>query len=159
MNYQFNDGGRKAADYKGMTGDCVIRAIAIALELPYQEVYDALYARVATELPLTGPAKNNARRGFKKFIYHPWLLVRGWEWVPTMAIGSGCKVHLRADELPSGRIIARCSKHLVAVIDGTIHDNHDSSRNGTRCVYGYYRKASPTQADLDAQRYEQPQRS
>jgi hypothetical protein len=25
------------------------------------------------------------------------------------------------------------------VIDGVIHDTHDCSRNGTRCVYGYYR--------------------
>ena len=24
----------------------------------------------------------------------------GWTWTPTMAIGQGCKVHLRADELP-----------------------------------------------------------
>jgi hypothetical protein len=62
----------------------------------------------------------------------------GWQWTPMMKIGSGCKVHLRADELPSGRIIARVTKHLVAVIDGVIHDTHDCSRGGTRCVYGYW---------------------
>jgi hypothetical protein len=26
------------------------------------------------------------------------------------------------------------------VIDGVIHDTHDCSRGGTRCVYGYWRK-------------------
>jgi hypothetical protein len=55
-----------------------------------------------------------------------------------MQIGSGCTVHLKSNELPTGRLVVRCSKHVVAVIDGALHDNHDSSRNGTRCVYGYW---------------------
>ena len=60
-----------------------------------------------------------------------------------MRIGSGCKVHLRADELPAGRLIdVRVARHLAAVIDGVIYDNHDCSRGGTRCVYGYYRRAA-----------------
>ena len=56
-----------------------------------------------------------------------------------MSIGSGCKVHLRADELPSGRLIVSLANHVVAVIDGVLHDTHDSSRDGTRCVYGYWK--------------------
>ncbi len=59
---------------------------------------------------------------------------------PTMAIGSGCKVHLRDGELPRGRLIVNASKYTVAVIDGVIHDTHDCSRDGTRCVYGCWRK-------------------
>ena len=57
-----------------------------------------------------------------------------------MFIGSGCKVHLRNDELPAGRLIVCLSRHYTAVIDGVIHDTHDPSRGGTRCVYGYWRK-------------------
>lgn len=57
-----------------------------------------------------------------------------------MAIGSGCKVHLRSDELPTGRIIVSVSKHYVAVIDGVLHDIYDPSRHGNRCVYGYWSK-------------------
>jgi hypothetical protein len=57
-----------------------------------------------------------------------------------MFIGSGCKVHLKKDELPSGNLIVRVSKHIVAVIDGVIHDLSDPSRSGTRCVYGYFKK-------------------
>ena len=30
MEFKFNDGGRAEAGYKGRTGDCTIRAIAIA---------------------------------------------------------------------------------------------------------------------------------
>ena len=41
-NYKYNDGGRADAGYKGKAGDCVVRAIAIATGLPYQEVYDGL---------------------------------------------------------------------------------------------------------------------
>jgi hypothetical protein len=58
-----------------------------------------------------------------------------------MQIGSGCKVHLRADELPAGRLVVKLSRHLVAVIDGVIHDTYDCSRGGTRCVYGFYQSA------------------
>ena len=61
-----------------------------------------------------------------------------------MQIGSGCKVHLRSDELPGGRLIVRTSRHLVAVIDGEIHDTYDPSREGTRCVYGYYKLEKKT---------------
>ncbi len=42
MKFQYNDGGRAAAGYKGRAGDCVCRSIAIVTEMPYQEVYDAL---------------------------------------------------------------------------------------------------------------------
>ena len=42
MKYLFNDGGRKAAGYKGTAGDCGARAMAIALGLDYQAVYKEL---------------------------------------------------------------------------------------------------------------------
>jgi hypothetical protein len=63
----------------------------------------------------------------------------GWRWVPTMEVGSGCQVHLRADQLPPGRLVVSVSKHLVAVIDGVVHDTDpEVDRDGTRCVYGYW---------------------
>ena len=36
--FNYNDGGRLEAGYKGQTGDCVCRAICIATGKPYQEV-------------------------------------------------------------------------------------------------------------------------
>ena len=62
----------------------------------------------------------------------------GFVWTPTMTIGSGCKVHVRPDELPSGRLILALSGHYAAFIDGEVHDTHDSSRDGSRCFYGYW---------------------
>jgi hypothetical protein len=38
-----NDGGRLAAGYKGTTGDCVTRAIAIVTVKSYLVIYNALY--------------------------------------------------------------------------------------------------------------------
>jgi hypothetical protein len=40
------------------------------------------------------------------------------------------------------------SRHLVAVIDGVIHDTHDCSRDGTRCVYGYFQPSAEAAAAL-----------
>jgi hypothetical protein len=136
-----NDGGRKEAGYKGTTGDCVTRAIAIATRKPYQEVYDALNALAAGErITKRRKKSSSARTGVHKDTQRRYLESLGWVWTPTMAIGSGCKVHLRARELPTGRLVVNVSKHTVAVIDNVIHDTYDCSREGTRCVYGYFRE-------------------
>jgi hypothetical protein len=142
VNYQHNDGGRAAAGYKGTAGDCVTRAIAIATGKPYREVYDAINAAAKTErLGKRMRGKSSARTGVHKPLIRNFMERLGWRWVPTMFVGQGCKVHLRADELPPGRLLVKVSRHSVAVIDGVIHDTHDCSRGGTRCVYGYFTKA------------------
>ena len=135
MNYVFDDGGRAAAGYKGAAGDCVTRAVAIATGEPYQAVYDALNSLSKLE---RRTRKSSARNGVQRPTFHKYLLARGWRWTPTMAIGQGCKVHLRPEELPTGRLIVSVSRHLVALIDGVIHDTSDPSRDGNRCVYGYF---------------------
>jgi hypothetical protein len=149
MSFQFDDGGRTAAGYKGRTGDCVVRAAAIATGLPYQKIYDSVNQLAQRER--TGKRKrgiSNARTGVYKGTTRKLLESLGWEWTPTMEIGSGCQVHLRADELPPGRLIVSVSGHLTAVIDGVIHDTHDPSRRGNRCVYGYWRqKAAAASAE------------
>ena len=129
-------------------GDCVIRSISIACETPYLDVQKELqkrtkafreksWSRMARKIK---PKEDNGFKGIPKQSYEPYLLSLGWKWKPTMFIGSGCKVHLKASELPKGRLICAVSRHLVAVIDGVIHDTVDCSRGETRCVYGYYYK-------------------
>ena len=135
----FDDGGRAAAGYVGYTGDCTTRAIAIATGRSYQSVYDDLNAWGAAERKSKRrKGKSSARTGVYGSTSRKYMASLGWTWVPTMLIGSGCQVHLRADELPAGRLVVAVSKHMVAVLDGVIHDTHDPSRDGTRCVYGYY---------------------
>lgn len=140
-----NDGGRADAGYRGSAGDCVTRAIAIATEQDYQEVYDELTRRMKLRFEtcqkrVQKKYKGTARNGVHRDIYEPYLEELGWTWTPTMEVGKGCQVHLKAEELPEGRLIVRVTKHVCAVIDGVIHDTYDCSREGTRCVYGYYSK-------------------
>jgi hypothetical protein len=51
-----------------------------------------------------------------------------------MFVGSGCVKHLRAEELPPGRLIVATSAHLVAVIDGVIYDTHDVTGRNALCL-------------------------
>jgi len=139
MSFLFNDGGRNEAQYKGVTGDCVTRAISIVTGVPYQTVYDEINKIAANEkVRKNRTKKSSARTGVFKETSAAYLTSLGWVWTPTMTIGSGCKVHLKSSELPLGKIICKVTKHMVAVIDGVINDTYDCSRQGTRCVYGYW---------------------
>ena len=139
MEFKYNDGGRAEAGYKGTANDCVTRAIAIVTGIPYQQIYDNI--NELSENERIGKSKrgiSNARTGAYKQTSKKLISSLGLVWYPTMTIGSGCKVHLKADELPKGKIIVKLSKHLCAVVDGVINDTHDPSRDETRCVYGYW---------------------
>lgn len=142
IDFIYDDGGREAAGFKGQAGDCVVRALAIANDEDYRVVYDELMLANRAALPKGSRSTASPRDGgTSRKVYDAWLARRGWAWTPTMAVGQGCTVHLRADELPTGRVIVRLSKHLAAVIDGVLHDTYDCSREGTRCVYGYWTKS------------------
>jgi hypothetical protein len=136
-----SDGGRAAAGYRGDTGDCATRAVAIAAGLDYRDVYDRINTLAKRER--TGTRKrtrSNARLGVHRVTMH-WLIVDqlGGTWTPTMTIGSGCTTHLLAAELPAeGRHVLSLSRHYAAWVDGVLYDTHDCSRYGTRCVYGYW---------------------
>ena len=141
--YVYNDGGRADAGRKGHTGDCVTRAIAIAAGLPYQEVYDRMAEGNATQRRSKHDKSKRSRTAshgiaVKRKWFKDYMAELGFEWHPTMQIGSGCKVHLKSDELPKGRIVVTLSRHYAAVIDGVLNDIQDCSREGTRCVYGYW---------------------
>src|SRR5690349_4866480 len=127
MQFVYDDGGRGEAGFKGGAGDCVARAVAIATEQPYASVYAALAEGNATERQTkrrAGPRGRTARSGIhvKRKWFKEYMRSLGWSWVPTMHIGSGCKVHLVDGELPMGRLIVAVSKHYTTVIDGVVHD-------------------------------------
>lgn len=142
MTFTYNDGGRAAAGYKGSTGDCAVRAICIATGQPYQIVYDAINAIGAAERDgrRKQGRKSNARTGVFGPAVRRYMASIGWHWTPTMHIGSGCTVHVKDGELPTdrGSLVLSLSKHYAAVVNNAINDTHDPSREGTRCVYGYW---------------------
>jgi hypothetical protein len=135
-----DDGGREAAGFKGKTGDCVVRAVAIATGLPYRQVYDELFEMQRQRRPRKNERGSNRspRDGVFKDTTKKYLAELGWSWTPTMGIGTGTRVHLAHGELPMGRLVVQCSKHVVAVIDGVARDTYDPSRDGTRAVYGFW---------------------
>jgi hypothetical protein len=148
--FLYNDGGRAAARYKGKTGDCVNsrhrycrrQAVCGGVRHPAglaSDYVDQREDRVSDRIAFDACSP---RDYVYRKVYEPYLRRLGWAWTPTMRIGSGCKVHLSSKELPPGRLIVSVSGQFVAVIDGVIHDIHDCSCGGARCVYGYYQVRS-----------------
>lgn len=131
MQFVYDDGGRAAAGFSGKAGDCVTRAIAIIAELPYQDVYEALSAGSRSQrVTKHAKQKSSARDGVSttRKWFRDYMTELGFTWTATMGIGTGCQVHLLAEELPAGRLIVSVSKHYTAVIDGVIHDTHNPQR-------------------------------
>lgn len=138
--WSYNDGGRESAGFRGTTGDCVVRAIAITSGAPYIQVYELVnrYGQTERKSKCRKGGKSSARTGVYRDTIRRIMNHLGYEWVSCMGIGTGCTTHLRRGELPMGKLIVSVSKHLVAVVDGIVQDTHDCTRSGNRCVYGYW---------------------
>lgn len=143
MEFVYNDGGRSNYFKASNVGDCVTRAICNATGKDYKEVYDALNA-IAKKARKSKReiGKSTSRNGVHTRIAKKYIEgVLGWKWHACMGIGTGCQVHLRSDELPKeGSYILNLSRHFTCVKDGVLLDTYDCSRDGSRCVYGYWYK-------------------
>jgi hypothetical protein len=144
MLHIYNDGGRAEAGYKGKTGDCVCRAIAIAGNFPYQMVYDRLAEGNASQRitkhskPSTAGVRtalhgiNVKRKWFKEL-----MADLGFTWQPTCQIGLGAAP---ISSLPTeGRLIVVFRRHYAALINGELHDTWDATYGRDRVVYGYWK--------------------
>ena len=130
LEYVYRDGGRSWYFKAGNVGDCVTRAIAIVTDRDYKEVYK-IVKWLSGRSPRNGVENSKVKKIMQYF---------GGIWFPLSGIGTGCKAHLVANEIPmEGKIICKLSHHVTAVIDGVNYDTYDSSRNGSRCVYGYWK--------------------
>ena len=131
MEYIYNDGGRSKY-FKGKARDCVCRAISIASNRDYKEVYDSLKKALGT--PRNGVFTTN--KAFKD-----WMVANGFVWTPCSGIGVKASVHFIEGELPKGRLVCSVAKHYVAVVDDKVYDTWDSrynSFNEVRRIYGYW---------------------
>lgn len=144
MKFVYCDGGRGKYFKAENVGDCVTRAICNATGRDYMEVYKAINAMAKSERTSKRSGKSSARNGVRKETYKRYIESLGWVWHATMHIGSGCTVHLKPDELPSGILIVSVSGHLTCVKNGVLYDTYDCSRDETRCVYGYFTKKGAT---------------
>jgi hypothetical protein len=141
LQYKYSDGGRYKSGFRGQTGDCSCCAVANAMGRDYAEVYRDLaeFAKATETRARKRSGKSHPRTGYHHTTMRKYMAAKGWSWVSTMGIGTGCRVHLNADDLPTeGPLLVTVSKHFTAVVDGVVLDSHDPRRNGTRCVYGYF---------------------
>jgi len=158
LDYKYDDGGRSDAGYKGHTGDCVTRAIAIATGQDYETVRSDL---MDTTEKIRAKSKarhikrlksNSVRDGVHKEIYVDYLKSLGWTRTACIKVGSKDRKKLTTNNLPKGNVIVEVQKHLMASIDHVVHDAFDSretniwennrptSRKQPRTIVAYWTK-------------------
>ena len=112
MEFIWNDGGRAASGFVGLTGDCVTRAVAIATGKSYRSVYDAM--RQASG--------SSPRDGISSRVAEDYLRDAGFQREPLS------DVSFLKDWLPKGIVTASLvsddgrSRHFCTIIDHVIHD-------------------------------------
>ena len=112
--------------------DCVIRAVAKALDVSWPEAMTHLYnmSRVTNEAPTAAKTVSDT------------LKVRGFAWVGFKTKGGGKlpTVAEFAEAHKTGRYVLRLAKHVVCAVGGRYYDIWDC---GDKPVYGYWvRKSS-----------------
>ena len=97
--------------------DCVIRAICIALNLPWLQVFDELYS--VARMDFNMPSSDN--------VWGHYLLLKGFE---PFVLPDECPRCITIDEFtklfPTGIYIIGTGSHAVAVIHGNYFDSWDS---------------------------------
>jgi len=127
--YQYTDGGREAAGFKGKS-DCGVRAVAVATGMPYKDA-----RRLLREVSNKGKLGSRAiARGIWKEDMTEALRTLGWVWVSAPKF-EGRKA--RYTDIP-GTAILRMARHYAAVVEGVLMDSWDSSE---KMVYGYWKKS------------------
>lgn len=110
------------------TSDCAIRAIACALDKPWEEVFDALcvIAKKKCTMP-NDPA-----------VYEKYLNDNGWKKHKSLKHDNGTRYTINefCDYLPSDAIsIVHVSKHLTCIKDKKIHDSWNCSSYSAGIYY------------------------
>ena len=117
IGFQKDDGGRRDAGFKGDTGDCVTRAIAILTGEPYKDVY-----RYCSELHGKRYGKKTARNGMHKADTTKACEHFG---LRKIKLGRGPKLTFSEAYEDYGNCIVTTTGHVAAIVDGNLRDNND----------------------------------
>lgn len=135
MEFVWNDGGRCGGGFVGLTGDCVVRAIAIATGINYRDIYREIGN--ATE--------KSPRHGVPNQIAAKYLEARGWS---SHFVGWGRE--LSPATIPKGVVVVslvnqdRPSRgHFCTIVDHVIHDTWNPSEDECYCIQGMWTCDSP----------------
>ncbi len=128
MDFIWNDGGRAACGFVGLTGDCVTRSIAIATGSVYRDVYETL-----------GKAsEKSARNGVPTDVASEYLAERNWQWL------DGFNRAFIVGELPKSVVILHLAKpdngsqHFCTVIDRVVHDTWNPGDEEDYIIKGFW---------------------
>ena len=131
IDFVKNDGGRKAAGYKGTVGDCVVRAVSI-LEGGTAETYQAAYetSRVENQgvinrkrKPLSrkradgdpSPEKGSLKAATPRVLKaHGFVKVDLREWTEKPTFSQAYERY--------GNCIVSTTRHIAAVVNGSLQD-------------------------------------
>jgi hypothetical protein len=128
MDFIWNDGGRAACGFVGLTGDCVARSIAIATGSVYRDVYDAL-GRACEKSP---------RHGVRTEVAAGYLAERNWQY------SEGLDREFDVADLPKKVVIVHLAKpndrsqHFCTIIDHVVHDTWNPVNDDGYLVKGYW---------------------
>ncbi len=120
--FLYSDGGRSESRRPKQKNDCTVRAVAVALNEPYDTVYEWF--------------KGEGRKCSKGFHIKDWLAKDGrFEKIPFPAIKGQKRMNPSkfCGEFKRGKYICRTAKHVFAVIDGVVHDTWEQRPD--RCIY------------------------
>lgn len=150
IGYRYDDGGRATAGFKGHTGDCVVRAIAIITGVPYADIY----RRMAAAMRHGGYSasgngyRQKARRGLRPRMSARKIqnLVKTSYGLRRVNLGRGPRPTHTEAWLLHGDCLVGTARHISAVVDETLCDTFDSRIYDTRLYGGSAaeeRKAQP----------------
>ena len=133
IDYRYNDGGRAAAGFRGDTGDCVVRAIAIAGAYDYRHVYDVMaeamkaagYSRSGNAYILRENRRRQPRRRGQpkaRDIQHAVIREFGFVKVP---FERGPRPTYTEAHATHGTCIVKTTRHVAALRDGALQDTFD----------------------------------
>ncbi len=128
MDFIWNDGGRTACGFVGLSGDCVTRSIAIATGSAYRDVYEAL-GKTSEKSP---------RNGVPTAVASDYLAERNWHRT------EGFNRAFIVGDLPKSIVIVHLAKrndrsqHFSTVIDRVVHDTWNPSDDEDYLVKAFW---------------------
>ena len=157
IDYQYDDGGREAAGYRGRTGDCVVRAIAVCA----RQNYRAVYLTMAEQMKRNGyAASGNAyaiRERHRRAPRRKGQISARRVQDRVLELYGFRKVRLPAGARPTfteahrrfGDCIVGTTKHVAAVVDGALRDTFDGrvyewAKPRTESGWDVFRQAAQT---------------
>ncbi len=131
-DFKYNDGGKAKTGRKGVSGDCGVRAMAIALGIDY----DSCYKELAQANKDFGYSKS-ARNGLHKNVYEYVLQKHGYVWKKAPKFEGRKAYYNDIALIANGNVILRMARHYSALVGFQINDIWDCRY---KMVYGYWEK-------------------